>query len=127
MNKEAKIYVAGHTGTAGSAIVELLYKRGYCNLVFKGSSELDLRNQKSVEKFFQQEKPEYVFMCAATPCGVANMQYRADFIYNNIMMQINVIHASFKHRVKKLILFWFGLYVSKRGSKSIKRRVYIIR
>lgn len=125
MNKEAKIYVAGHTGTAGSAIVELLYKRGYCNLVFKGSSELDLRNQKSVEKFFQQEKPEYVFMCAATPCGVANMQYRADFIYNNIMMQINVIHASFKHRVKKLICFGSGYMYPKEAQNPLKEE-YIL-
>ncbi|EAK5903673.1 GDP-L-fucose synthase [Campylobacter coli] len=125
MNKEAKIYVAGHTGTAGSAIVELLYKRGYCNLVFKGSSELDLRNQKSVEKFFQQEKPEYVFMCAATPCGVANMQYRADFIYDNIMMQINIIHASFKHRVKKLICFGSGYMYPKEAQNPLKEE-YIL-
>ncbi|HEC1743635.1 TPA: GDP-L-fucose synthase [Campylobacter coli] len=125
MNKEAKIYVAGHTGTAGSAIVEMLRNRGYSNLVFKESSKLDLKNQQLVEEFFQQEKPEYVFMCAATSCGVANMQYRADFIYNNVMMQINVIHASFKHRVKKLICFGSGYMYPKEAQNPLKEE-YIL-
>lgn len=120
INKEAKIYIAGHTGTAGSAIAELLYNRGYCNLVFKGSSELDLKNQQSVEDFFKKEKPEYVFMCAATPCGVANMQYRADFIYDNIMMQINIIHASFKYKVKRMICFGSGYMYPKEAQNPLK-------
>ncbi|EAI4428540.1 GDP-L-fucose synthase [Campylobacter lari] len=125
LDKEAKIYIAGHTGTAGSAIVKLLHKRGYYNLVLKESSELDLKNQQSVEDFFKKEKPEYVFMCAATPCGVANMQYRADFIYNNIMMQINVIHASFKYKVKKMICFGSGYMYPKEAQNPLKEE-YIL-
>lgn len=120
MRKEAKIYIAGHTGTAGSAIVQLLRKMGYLNLIFRKSSELDLKNQQAVEKFFKQEIPEYVFMCAATPCGVANMQYRADFIYDNVMMQMNIIHASFRYKAKRVICFGSGYMYPKEAKNPLK-------
>ena len=95
MNKNAKIYIAGHRGLVGSAILENLKSRGYVNLVTKTHSELDLTNQLEVEKFFKSEQPEFVILAAAKVGGiVANNVYRADFIYENMMIQNNVIHQS---------------------------------
>lgn len=104
MEKESKIYVAGHRGLVGSAIVKSLESKGYNNLLWKDHSELDLANQDKVSKFFSTEKPEYVFLAAAKVGGiVANNIYRADFIYNNLMIQNNVIHHSYLNGVKKLL------------------------
>jgi len=104
MKKESKIYIAGHRGLVGSAIVKNLTLKGYTNLIFKTHPELDLTNQNAVEKFFVKEKPEYVILAAAKVGGiVANNTYRADFIYENIMIQNNVIHQSYLHGVKKLL------------------------
>ncbi len=104
MNKNSKIYVAGHRGLVGSAIWKNLQSRGYNNLIGKTSRELDLRDSQKVEEFFQKEKPEYVFLAAAHVGGiVANNVYRADFIYNNLQIQNNVIGASHRHGVKKLL------------------------
>ena len=104
MEKFAKIYIAGHRGMVGSAIHRLLLKEGFNNFVFRTSKELDLRDQKAVERFFVDEKPDYVFLAAAKVGGiVANNTYRADFIYDNIMIQSNVIHQSYKNGVKKLM------------------------
>ncbi len=104
MNKDAKIYIAGHRGMVGSAILRKLTKEGYSNLIFKSSSELDLRNQAAVESFFNLEKPEYVFLAAAKVGGiVANNTYRADFLYENLAIQNNIIHAAHLHQVKKLM------------------------
>ena len=104
MNKESKIYVAGHKGMVGSAIVRKLHAEGYTNLVLRSSKELDLRNQQAVVAFFTTEKPEYVFLAAAKVGGIqANNTYRADFIYENLMIEANVIHASYKHGVQKLL------------------------
>jgi len=104
MKKESKIYIAGHRGLVGSAIVENLKAKGYSNLVYRTHSELDLTNQEDVKKFFQIEKPEYVILAAAKVGGiVANNRYRADFIYENIMIQNNVIHQSYVQGVKKLL------------------------
>ena len=104
MKKESKIYIAGHTGLAGSAIVDNLVLKGYTNLIFKTHSELDLANQNAVEIFFIKEKPEYVILAAAKVGGiVANNTYRADFIYENMMIQNNVIHHSYLNGVKKLL------------------------
>lgn len=106
MDKEAKIYVAGHRGMVGSAIVRRLEKEGYGNLVLKTSSQLDLRNQGQVEQFFSEEKPEYVFLAAAKVGGiVANSKHPADFMYDNMILEINVIHSAFVNQVKKL-MFW---------------------
>jgi GDP-L-fucose synthase len=104
MKKESKIYIAGHRGLVGSAIVNNLISKGYTNLIFKTHAELDLTNQKKVAEFFEKEKPEYVILAAAKVGGIiANNTYRANFIYENIMIQNNVIHQSYLHGVKKLL------------------------
>ena len=104
MNKNSKIYVAGHRGLVGSAIVKNLISKGYTNIITRTHSELDLLNQKAVEEFFEKEKPEYVILAAAKVGGiVANNTYRADFIYENLQIQNNVIHQSYVHKVKKLL------------------------
>src|ERR1700740_3703648 len=101
MNKSAKIYVAGHKGMVGSAILRKLQKEGYSNFTLKTSQELDLRNQAAVTDFFRKEKPEYVFLAAAKVGGIqANNTYRADFIYENLMVQNNIIYAAYKNEVK---------------------------
>ena len=104
MNKNSKIYVAGHRGLVGSAIVKNLESKGYTNIITRTHKELDLINQKDVEEFFEKEKPEYVILAAAKVGGiVANNTYRADFIYENLQIQNNVIHQSYVHKVKKLL------------------------
>ena len=104
MNKESKIYVAGHRGMVGSAIIRQLSSAGYANIITRTASELDLRNQGKVNEFFESEKPEYVFLAAAKVGGIhANNTYRAEFIYDNLMIAANVIHASHLHRVVKLM------------------------
>lgn len=104
MNKNTKIYVAGHRGLVGSAIVNELEAKGYTNLIFRTHKELDLTSQQAVADFFAKEKPEYVFLAAAKVGGiVANNTYRADFIYENLMIQNNVIHQSYLHGIKKLL------------------------
>lgn len=104
MEKHSKIYIAGHRGLVGSAIVNNLRARGYNNLVYKTHAELDLLDQNAVKEFFATEKPDYVFLAAAKVGGiVANNTYRADFIYENLMIQNNIIHQSYAHGVKKLM------------------------
>jgi GDP-L-fucose synthase len=104
MNKNSKIYIAGHRGLVGSAIVKNLENKGYTNLVYKTHKELDLTSQKEVEDFFSNEKPEFVILAAAKVGGiVANNTYRADFIYENLAIQNNVIHNAYKYGVTKLL------------------------
>src|SRR5690606_1866682 len=104
MEKEAKIFVAGHRGMVGSAIVRALEKEGYHRLIKRTSKELDLRNQSAVADFFAEEQPEYVFLAAAKVGGiVANNTYRADFLYENLMIQTNVIHQAYIQNIKKLL------------------------
>lgn len=104
MNKNSKIYIAGHRGLVGSAIVKNLESKGYTNLVYRTHKELDLTSQKEVEEFFQSEKPEFVILAAAKVGGiVANNTYRADFIYENLAIQNNVIHNAYKYGVTKLL------------------------
>jgi GDP-L-fucose synthase len=104
MNKNSKIFVAGHRGLVGSAIVKNLKEKGYDNLILKTHKELDLTNQQETNDFFESEKPDYVFLAAAKVGGiVANNTYRADFIYQNLQIQNNVIHSSYKSGVKKLL------------------------
>ena len=104
MNKTSKIYIAGHRGLVGSAIVKNLQQKGYTNLVYRTHLELDLLNQNAVAEFFESEKPEYVILAAAKVGGiVANNTYRADFIYENLQIQNNVIYQSYIHKVKKLL------------------------
>ena len=104
MNKDSRIYVAGHKGMVGSAIVKKLREKGYTNIIGKSSKELDLRNPQAVKTFFEQEKPEYVFLAAAKVGGImANNTYRAEFIYDNLMIQNNIIDQSYRNGVKKLL------------------------
>jgi GDP-L-fucose synthase len=106
MEKDSKIYIAGHTGLVGSSLEKLLKTKGYKNILIKNHEELDLRNQKYTEEFFEKEKPEYVFMAAAKVGGIhANVTYPAEFIYDNLQMQTNLIHSSWKNNVKKLMYF----------------------
>ncbi|HEY5408711.1 MAG TPA: GDP-L-fucose synthase [Ginsengibacter sp.] len=121
MQKNSKIYVAGHRGLAGSAIVRKLKKEGHENLVLKTSSELDLRNQEVVKDFFEKEKPEYVFLAAAKVGGInANNLYPADFIYDNLCIQNNVIHQSYKNGVKKLFFLGSSCIYPKNSAQPIK-------
>lgn len=104
MEKEAKIYVAGHRGMVGSAIVRALQKAGYKNIIMRTSKELDLRRQEDVEEFFAAEKPDYVFLAAAKVGGImANSKYPADFMYDNMVLEMNVIHSAYQNHVKKLL------------------------
>lgn len=121
MEKTSKIYVAGHRGMVGSAIVRKLQAEGYTNLVLRSSSELDLRNQAAVEKFFEDEKPEYVFLAAAKVGGImANNTYRADFLYENLMIESNVIHQSYLHKVKKLLFLGSSCIYPKMAPQPLK-------
>jgi GDP-L-fucose synthase len=121
MNKDAKIYVAGHNGMVGSAIVRLLQKEGFSNIVVRSSSEVDLRDSSQVNSFFSVEKPEYVFLAAAKVGGIlANNTYRADFIYDNIMIASNVIHASYKYNVKKLLNLGSSCIYPKLAPQPLK-------
>ncbi|MCK4492930.1 MAG: GDP-L-fucose synthase, partial [Methylococcales bacterium] len=104
MNQNSKIYIAGHTGLVGSAIIKNLVAKGYTNLVYRTHAELELEDQAALTHFFQIEKPEYVILAAAKVGGImANNTYRADFIFNNLQIQNNVIHQSYLHGVKKLL------------------------
>ena len=104
MNTTAKIYVAGHRGMVGSALMRALEKKGFHNIITKTSAELDLRNQSAVNAFFEEIKPEYVFLAAAKVGGImANNTYRAEFLYDNLILEANVIHAAHVHKTKKLL------------------------
>lgn len=121
MEKESKIYVAGHKGMVGSALLRRLHKDGYRNIVTRDSSRLDLRSQASVDQFFAEEEPGYVFMAAAKVGGIlANDTFRAEFIYDNLMIQANVINAAYVHRVKKLLLFGSSCIYPKLAPQPIK-------
>jgi GDP-L-fucose synthase len=121
MDKTSKIYVAGHRGMVGSAIVRKLNSEGYTNLVLRTSAELDLRNQNQVESFFSTEKPEYVFLAAAKVGGIlANNTYRADFLYENLMIESNVIHQSYVHKVKKLLFLGSSCIYPKNAPQPLK-------
>ena len=121
MEKCAKIYVAGHRGLVGSAIVRELQRQGYENLVLRNSKELDLRCQQAVQEFFQQERPEYVVDAAAKVGGIgANSTYPADFIYDNLMIQTNLIHAAHEAKVKKLLFLGSSCIYPKMAPQPLK-------
>jgi GDP-L-fucose synthase len=121
MQKDSKIYVAGHRGLVGSAIVRKLKDQGFTRIIGKPSSELDLRNQQAVRDFFEAEKPEYVFMSAAKVGGiVANNTYRADFLYENLMIESNVIHQSYVQGVKKLLFLGSSCIYPKLAPQPLK-------
>jgi GDP-L-fucose synthase len=121
MNLTSKIYVAGHRGLVGSAILRALQKRGYKNVCFKMSKELDLRRQEDTEVFFKKEKPEYVFLAAAKVGGIlANATYPAEFIYDNMAIAANVVNAAHKGGVKKLLNFGSSCIYPKLSPQPIK-------
>jgi GDP-L-fucose synthase len=121
MKKESKIYVAGHRGLVGSAILRKLQADGYTNLVYKTSQELDLRDKNQVDEFFAEEKPEYVFLAAAKVGGiVANNEYPADFIRDNLMIQTNVIDAAYRNGVKKLLFLGSTCIYPKFAPQPLK-------
>ena len=121
MEKNAKIYVAGHRGMVGSAIHRKLAKEGYSNVITRTSAELDLRNQQAVSDFFEVEQPEYVFLAAAKVGGiVANNIYRADFLYENLCIQNNVIHEAYKTGVKKLMFLGSSCIYPKLAPQPLK-------
>lgn len=121
MEKNSKIYVAGHRGMVGSAIVRKLYKEGFQNILTKTSSELDLRDQKAVQQFFEEEKPEYVFLAAAKVGGIiANNTYRAEFLFDNLQIQNNIIHQSYLNNVKKLMFLGSSCIYPKMAPQPLK-------
>ena len=121
MEKNAKIYVAGHHGLVGSAIMRSLKNNGYENIIVRTHQELDLRNQISVNRFFEEEKPEYVFLAAAKVGGIlANNTYPADFMYDNLMISANVIHAAYQYKVKKLLFLGSSCIYPKMAPQPIK-------
>ncbi len=121
MEKEAKIYIAGHRGMVGSAILRRLEKAGYTNFVTRSSKELDLRNQQAVTDFFAAEKPDYVFLAAAKVGGIqANNMYRGEFLYDNLMIQNNVIHQSYRSGVKKLLFLGSSCIYPKMAPQPLK-------
>jgi GDP-L-fucose synthase len=121
MEKNARIFVAGHRGMVGSAICRKLNDAGYQHLILKTSAQLDLRNQQAVEHFFDTEKPEYVFLAAAKVGGIhANNVYRAEFLYENLMIEANIIHAAWKHSVKKLMFLGSSCIYPKFADQPLK-------
>ncbi len=121
MNKQDKIYIAGHRGMVGSAILRALQAQGYSNFLLRTSGELDLRNQLAVADFFAREKPDYVFLAAAKVGGIiANNTFRADFIYENLMIQSNVIHQAYVNGVKKLMFLGSSCIYPKLAPQPLK-------
>ncbi len=121
ITKSKKIYIAGHNGMVGSAILRKLDAEGFCNIVVRDLNELDLRNQRDVEKFFASEKPEIVIVAAAKVGGiVANNTYRAEFIYDNLMIQTNIIHFAYKSGVEKLIFLGSSCIYPKFAPQPLK-------
>ena len=121
LNKNSKIYIAGHSGMVGSAILRLLISEGYSNIVTESSSKLDLRNQNQVKEFFEKEKPNYVFLAAAKVGGIlANSTYKAEFLYDNMMIQNNVIHHSYKYNVRKLLFLGSSCIYPKLAPQPLR-------
>ncbi len=121
MELNSKIYIAGHKGMVGSALLRNLEEKGYKNFLLKTSSELDLKKTQQVDEFFETEKPDYVFLAAAKVGGIqANNSYRADFLYDNLMIQNNIIHASFVNKVKKLLFLGSSCIYPKLAPQPLK-------
>ncbi|MFT4602104.1 MAG: GDP-L-fucose synthase, partial [Arenicella sp.] len=121
MNKDAKIYVAGHNGMVGSSIVRLLKASGFNNIVVRGSKEVDLRDQSQVNAFFEEEKPSHVFLAAAKVGGIlANSAYKAEFLYDNLMIATNIIHASYVQKVEKLLFLGSSCIYPKLADQPLQ-------
>ncbi len=121
MEKNSKIYIAGHRGMVGSAIIRALSKEGFNNIITRNSKELDLRNQKDVATFFNDEQPEYVFLAAAKVGGIqANNCYRAEFLYDNLMIEANIIHSAYLSKVKRLLFLGSSCIYPKLAPQPLK-------
>lgn len=121
MEKNGKIYIAGHNGMAGSAIMRRLKAEGYNNFVFRSSSQLDLRDQAAVAHFFAEEQPEYVFLAAAKVGGIySNNKYRAEFLYDNLAIESNIIHSSYRNNVKKLMFLGSSCIYPKMAPQPLR-------
>ena len=121
MEKNARIYVAGHRGMVGSAIVRKLEHEGHTHLLLKTSAELDLRNQQSVDAYFEESRPDYVFLAAAKVGGIhANNVYRAEFLFDNLMIEANIIHAAYKYGVKKLLFLGSSCIYPKLAQQPLQ-------
>ena len=121
ITKSTKIYIAGHRGMVGSSILRLLEKEGYTNIIVRTSNELDLRVQSKVEEFFKKEDIEYVFVASAKVGGInANNTYKADFLYDNLMIQNNIIHSSYMFGIKKLLFLGSSCIYPKYSEQPIK-------
>jgi len=126
LDKNAKIYIAGHKGMVGSAIQRKLELEGFQNLIYRNSKELDLRSQSAVNAFFEEEKPTYVFLAAAKVGGIqANNNYRAEFLYDNLMIASNVIHAAHTHQVKKLLFLGSSCIYPKYAEQPLKEEALL--
>lgn len=126
MNQSDKIYVAGHRGMVGSAILRKLQQQGYSRIVTRTSAELDLRSQQAVNEFFGQEKPDYVFLAAARVGGIlANNTYRGEFIYDNLMIQSNVIHASYVNKARKLLFLGSSCIYPRLAPQPLKEEYFL--
>ncbi len=123
ISRDSKVYVAGHSGMVGSAIVRLLQNEGFSNILTRTSSELDLRNQGAVNQFFETEKPEFVFLAAAKVGGIlANDSYRAEFLYHNLMIEANVINAAYQTKVNKLLFLGSSCIYPKFAEQPINEK-----
>jgi GDP-L-fucose synthase len=121
LEKDSKIYIAGHRGMVGSAIIRKIKEEGYKNIIYRTSEELDLRRQADVEKFFEEEKPDYVFLAAAKVGGIhANNVYPAEFLYDNLMIETNIIHSAYQNKVKKLLFLGSSCIYPKFSEQPIK-------
>lgn len=126
MNINSKIYIAGHNGMVGSAILRALKAKGFTNFILRSSKELDLRNQEAVNSFFQNEQPEYVFLAAAKVGGIqANNIYRGEFLYDNLMIQNNVIHAAYINKIKKLLFLGSSCIYPKLAPQPLKEEALL--
>ncbi len=126
MNKDSKVYIAGHRGLVGSALLRKLQSEGYKNIILKTRSELDLLDNDAVKTFFEKEKPEYIFLAAAKVGGiVANNEYSADFIYENLKVQGNIIHNSYLNNVKKLLFLGSSCIYPKLAPQPIKEDYFL--
>jgi GDP-L-fucose synthase len=126
MEQSAKIYIAGHRGMVGSGLERKLRKEGYSNIVARTSIELDLRNQQAVNDFFEKEKPEYVILAAAKVGGIhANNTYRAEFIYDNLMIEANIIHAAYLNKVTKLLFLGSSCIYPKMAPQPLKEEYFL--
>lgn len=126
IKKDSKIYIAGHTGMVGSSIVRVLKREGYSNLICRNRKELDLLNQKQVKEFFAQEKPEFVILCAARVGGIkANMSFGADFLYENLQIQNNVIWSALSENVKKLVFLGSSCVYPRESPQPMKESYFM--